>query len=70
MTPGDTASPYNAMVFVIQQVLGRVRTAVLVQVRAVTNTGDVSPVGSVDAHPLVSQVENKILVPLPFSPLK
>lgn len=57
MAPGDTASPYNAMMFVIQQALGRVRTAVLVQVVAVTNSGDVSPVGFVDAHPLVSQVD-------------
>lgn len=50
-------SEFNAIAFLIQQMIGRVNTATLVRVVAVTNAGDVSPVGAVDVTPLVNQVD-------------
>ena len=50
-------SQYNASHFQIMQLLAKVRTATIVQVLAVTNSGDVSPVGTVDVQPLVQQVD-------------
>lgn len=54
--PSDTASDYSTLLFVIQQALLRVQTATPVRVVAVTNSGDLSPVGTVDVVPLVNQV--------------
>lgn len=56
-TPDDSTSDYNVVAFIINQFLGRVRTATLVQVKAVTNEGGVSPVGFIDAQPLVNQID-------------
>lgn len=52
----DDTSDFNKMVFLVQQILGRVRTMVLVKIVAVTNAGGVAPVGFVDAVPLVNQI--------------
>ena len=54
--PSDTASDYNADVFVINQLLGKLRTCTVVKVLSVTNDGGVSPVGFVDVQPMVNYV--------------
>lgn len=55
--PGTSANQFNAMRFLVHGMLSRVRTATLVQVKAVTNSGGVAEVGFVDIEPLVSQVD-------------
>jgi phage baseplate assembly protein V len=50
-------SQYTALAFLIRQQLGKVRTATIVQVLAVSNDGGVSPVGTVDVQPLVHQTD-------------
>lgn len=55
--PNSDTSDFNATVFLIRQVLGLVSTATLVQVKAVTNEGAVSPVGTVDVLPLVNLID-------------
>jgi hypothetical protein len=52
-----STSEYNAQVFLVQQILGSVRTATLVQIKAVSNTDTVSPVGTVDVLPLVNMMD-------------
>lgn len=49
-------SDYNSLVFVFQQLINKLATVALVQVKAVTNAGGVSPVGTVDVQPLVNQL--------------
>lgn len=46
------------MAFLFQMFMGKVRTATLVKVVSVTNSGDLSPVGRVDVQPLVNQVDS------------
>lgn len=55
--PSDTASDYNTDVFVINQLLGKIRTCTLVKVLSVTNFGGVSPVGFVDVQSMVNYVD-------------
>jgi hypothetical protein len=55
--PSDTASDYNTLVFVINQLLGKLRTCTVVKVLSVTNDGGVSPVGFVDVQPMVNYVD-------------
>jgi hypothetical protein len=50
-------SEFNATTFLIKQILARVHTATVVQVKSVTNSGEVSPVGFVDVLPLVNQID-------------
>ncbi len=50
-------SQFNEVWFLVQQALSLVSTATLVQVKAVTNAGEVSPVGFVDVLPLVNQLD-------------
>lgn len=50
-------SDYNAQAFLIWQILRSISGARLVQVKAVTNSGGVSPVGFVDVQPLVNQLD-------------
>jgi hypothetical protein len=57
MQPSDTTSDFNAISFMIQQALAVTRTMTLVKVVAVTNDGGVSPVGSVDVHPMVNMLD-------------
>lgn len=52
-------SPYNENRFLIDSVLAFLSTAKLVQVTAVTNAGDLSPVGFVDVLPLVNQLDGE-----------
>lgn len=50
-------SQFNAMSFMVQQMISRVNVATLVVVQACTNSGGVSPVGTVDVQILVNQVD-------------
>lgn len=50
-------SDFNAINFVVRQVLNRAATTTLVKVTAVTNSGGISPVGFVDVQPLVNQID-------------
>ena len=48
---------FNAITFLVRQILNRVSTATLVQITSVTNSGGISPVGFVDVQPLVNQLD-------------
>lgn len=54
LSSGNT--PFNELVFVIQQALGRINVATLVQVKAVNVGSGLAPVGTVDVLPLINQV--------------
>lgn len=56
-TPYDTTSPLGEVTFIIRQMLARLNTMKVVQVKAVHNTGGVSTAGTVDVQPLVSQID-------------
>lgn len=56
--PGEGLDPYGAMRFMVQQILSRVNTAMLVKVVKV-QAGGAGPVGSVDVQPLVNQLDGK-----------
>lgn len=55
--PASSTSDFNAHSFLIRQILNQISTATLVQVKAVTNNGGISPVGFVDVLPLVNQLD-------------
>ena len=59
LDPAITASSYATQEFIVQMILGRMATATLVQVVAVTNDGDLSPVGFVDVQLLVNQLDGE-----------
>ena len=66
-------SEYNAITFVVQQILNQVQTTTLVKVMGVTNNGDVSPVGFVDVQPMVNLmtadrvgIEHKTIFGVPY----
>ncbi|MEE2977542.1 MAG: oxidoreductase [Pseudomonadota bacterium] len=52
-----SADDYTAQSFLIWQILRQISGAKLVEVKAVTNSGGVSPVGFVDVQPLVNQLD-------------
>lgn len=56
-TTGPQNTAYGATFFMMAQVLAKVRTATIVKVLAVTNSGGLEPVGMVDIHPLVQQID-------------
>jgi hypothetical protein len=56
----DASSPldeYNALTFVVKQILNLISTAKVVKVISCTNSGGVSAVGFVDVMPMVNQVD-------------
>ena len=57
--PGSSSQSFNAHTLHVQSILARIATSTLVKVLAVTNSGDVSPVGFVDILPLVKQVDGE-----------
>jgi hypothetical protein len=60
------ANDLTRMKFLIQAFMATVRTTTLVKVVAVTNAGDVAPVGTVDVQPLVNQTDGAgNITPLP-----
>lgn len=56
-TPGDSASDFNVISFIVRQMMGRMATMRLVQVKAVTSNGEVAAAGTVNVQPLVNQVD-------------
>lgn len=50
-------SQFNAISFIVRQLMGQMATATLVQVKSVTNDGGVSPVGMVSVQPMVNQTD-------------
>jgi hypothetical protein len=48
--PSDFSGEYNALQFVIRQILGKANIATLVKIKKVTNAGGVAPVGFVDVE--------------------
>lgn len=54
--PDDYASPHNADVFVINQILAKFRTVALVQVQSCSNDGGLAPWGTVVATPVINMV--------------
>jgi phage baseplate assembly protein gpV len=57
LRPSTTWGDYNNILFVVTQAISKIQTATLVKVMACSNSGDLSPVGTVDIHPLVNQVD-------------
>lgn len=55
--PTDWSSDANMIAFIVRQILGNVSVSTPVRVVAVTNAGGVSPVGRVNVHPLVNQLD-------------
>lgn len=55
-TGADTATEYATIQFIVQSILSRAATATLVRVDSCTNTGGLSPWGTVSVQPIVSQV--------------
>jgi hypothetical protein len=53
----SSASEFNAQSFLINQILNARNVSTLVQIKAVTNSGGLSPVGFVDVLPLVNQLD-------------
>lgn len=56
-TPSSASSDFDAMTFLVTQILSKVGTSIPVQVKAVTNSGGVTAVGYVDVQPLVTQLD-------------
>lgn len=57
LTNATAATDYTSISFLIRQFTAKSRTATIVQVVAVSNAGDVSPVGTVDVQPMVHQTD-------------
>lgn len=51
------ADDFNVAEFIAQQILNGANTATLVKIKSVTNSGGLTPVGFVDVHPLVNQID-------------
>jgi hypothetical protein len=56
-TAADVAAEYPVLRFIIESLMSRLSTCTLVRVVACSNEGGLSPVGTVDVQPLVSQVD-------------
>jgi len=56
-SPSDLFSPYNSLAFVIWSILSKIAGATVVKVMGVTNSGGVTPVGTVDIMPMVNQMD-------------
>jgi hypothetical protein len=76
-TNADTATEWATLSFAIRQILARTATCTLVKVVACTNSGGVSPVGTVDVQPIINMVggdgttyEYGKLFKLPYSRLQ
>lgn len=56
-SPFSTWGKYNQLNFLIEQMLIKMQTATLVKVVSCTNSGGLSPIGTVAVQPLVNQVD-------------
>lgn len=57
VAPQAAGSEFNSLAFVIGRLLGKLATITVVRVVSCTNSGGVSPVGTVSVQPLVNQVD-------------
>ena len=57
LDPAGGAGQFDAISFIVRSIMNGISTATLVQVKAVTNSGGVSPVGFVDIVPMVALVD-------------
>jgi hypothetical protein len=57
LKPWSSWGEFNNLSFLIQQALSKLQTATLVQIVSCTNEGGLSPIGTVDALPLVNQLD-------------
>jgi len=55
-TSADVLNDYATLSFVVRQMLSRIATSTLVRVVACTNSGGISPWGTVDVQPLMNQI--------------
>jgi hypothetical protein len=55
--PADSNSEFNATCFLVRQLIAKISTMTPVKVQAVTNSGGLSPAGTVDVLPLVSMID-------------
>lgn len=55
--PEDTATDFNSIAFIIKRALARIRTATPVIVVSCSNSGGVSPIGTVVVQPLVNMLD-------------
>lgn len=60
ITPWSTWGEYNNVMFVVLQAISKMQTATLVRVEACSNSGDLSPVGTVDITPLPNQIDGSL----------
>lgn len=68
LKPGADWGLFNNITFLVQQMLTKVQTVALVNVVAVSNAGELSPVGTVDVQPMVSQID-AFGIPTPHAPI-
>ena len=59
LDPTATNSEFNKIAFTIQQMIARLSITKLVQVKAVSTSGGLSPTGTVSVLPLVSQIDGQ-----------
>jgi Phage protein Gp138 N-terminal domain len=59
MGPYETATEYTKLAFIIKQLLAELRTVVVVQVVSCTNSGGVSPIGTVNVQPMVNMLDGQ-----------
>lgn len=57
LSPTGAQSEFNELWFFVNQLINRRATATLVLVKACSNAGGVSPVGTVDVQPMVHQLD-------------
>lgn len=55
--PTDSGSEFNAIAFLCQQMMARMATMRLVEVKAVSSNGEIAAAGTVDVLPLVNQID-------------
>lgn len=62
--PGTSSGDFNTLTFLIRQALSRVNVAAPVKVIACTNSGGVSPIGSVDVQVQIDLIDgNNVRIP-------
>jgi hypothetical protein len=57
LSPEDQATDFNVITFICRQLINKISTVMPVQIVSVTNSGGLSPAGTVDVQPLVSLLD-------------
>jgi hypothetical protein len=64
LIPQNSSTEFNSLAFIINQFIGKICTATLVEVKAISNAGGVAAVGTVDVQVLVNLMTgNRVAVP-------